>query len=130
RIPYYVAVPLAAAVTVAALAQAPRGILAAGLAALTVAMLVGGGLAVYHAGIEWKWWVGPRDCSGPLGSLGDAKELMDTLRTINPVRCDEAPFRIAGLSLAGWNALIALALAAVAVWGIAATAGARKRARE
>ena len=21
---------------------------------------------VYHSGIEWKWWPGPQDCSGPL----------------------------------------------------------------
>ena len=33
------------------------------------------------------------------------------------MRCDEAAWRFLGLSLAGYNVLIALTLAAVAVWG-------------
>ncbi len=40
--------------------------------------------------------------------------------TINVVRCDEAPWRFLGLSLAGYNALISLALAAIAGWAVAA----------
>ena len=36
------------------------------------------------------------------------------------VRCDEAAWRFLGLSLAGYDALISLALAAVAAWGAAA----------
>jgi disulfide bond formation protein DsbB len=33
------------------------------------------------------------------------------------VRCDEAAWRFLGLSLAGYNVLISLALAAIAAWG-------------
>jgi disulfide bond formation protein DsbB len=36
------------------------------------------------------------------------------------VRCDEAPWRFLGLSLAGYNVVISLLIAAVAGWGIAA----------
>jgi disulfide bond formation protein DsbB len=35
------------------------------------------------------------------------------------VRCDDAPWRFLGLSLAGYNVLISLALAAIAAWGVA-----------
>jgi disulfide bond formation protein DsbB len=122
RIPYYVAVPLALAVAVAALRGAPRTVVMAGLAALALAMLIGAGLGAYHAGIEWKWWVGPRDCSGSLDSLGDVRDLVQDLNAMSPVRCDEAAWRFLGLSLAGWNVLISLALAAVAVWGITTSA--------
>lgn len=125
RIPYYVAIPLAVLVAVAALRHAPRGALVAGLAALALAMLIGAGLGSYHAGIEWKWWAGPLDCSGPLDSLGGTKDLLQDLATMNPVRCDQAAWRFLGLSLAGWNVLISLALAAVALWGIAMTRDAR-----
>ncbi len=38
---------------------------------------------------------------------------------MNVVRCDEAPWRFLGLSLAGYNTLISLALAAIAGWGAA-----------
>jgi len=117
RIPYYAAIPLALIVAAAARKGAPRAILAAGLGAIAIAMLTGAGIAVYHAGIEWHWWTGPRDCSGPLAPLGQVKDLLRELETINLVRCDEAPWRFLGFSLAGWNVLISLALAAVAAWG-------------
>jgi disulfide bond formation protein DsbB len=117
RIPYYVAVPLAVVVAVAALRGAPCAWVRTGLALLALAMLIGGGIALFHAGVEWKWWAGPRDCSGPLDSLGSPGGLLRELETINPVRCDEAPFRVLGLSLAGWNVLVSLALASAGVWG-------------
>jgi disulfide bond formation protein DsbB len=118
RIPYYAAIPLAVIVAVAALRQAPRALVTTGLALLALAMLIGAGLGAYHAGVEWKWWAGPIDCSGPLDSLGSTKDLLSDLATISPVRCDEAAWRFLGLSLAGWNVLISLALVAVALWGI------------
>jgi disulfide bond formation protein DsbB len=93
--------------------------LIAGLAIIAAGMLWNAGLGVYHAGIEWKLWAGPQECSGSLDSLGG--NLMDQLRTMSPVRCDEAAWRFLGISLAGYNALISLALAAVAAWGLAAT---------
>ena len=37
------------------------------------------------------------------------------------MRCDEAAWRFLGISLAGYNVLISLALAAVALWGILAS---------
>ena len=45
---------------------------------------------------------------------------MSKLQTVNVTRCDEAAWRFLGLSLAGYNALISLALAAIALWGAAA----------
>jgi disulfide bond formation protein DsbB len=122
RTPYYVAIPLALIVAIAALRHAPRGIVIAGLSLLALAMLIGAGLGVYHAGVEWKWWIGPIDCSGPLDSLGSTKDLMQDLNTMSPVRCDEAAWRFLGLSLAGYNVLISLALTAIALCGIAASA--------
>jgi disulfide bond formation protein DsbB len=34
------------------------------------------------------------------------------------VRCDEVQWRFLGLSLAGYNVLISLVMAALAVWGL------------
>jgi disulfide bond formation protein DsbB len=119
RIPYYVAIPLALVLAVAAQRGAPRGLVMGGLGVIALAMLINAGLGVYHAGIEWKWWAGPQDCSGPLARLGQ-RSLLDELQNINIVRCDEAPWRFLGLSLAGYNVVISGALAAAALWGIAA----------
>jgi disulfide bond formation protein DsbB len=122
RVPYYVAIPLAAVVAAAALRSAPRGTIVAGLGLLAVIMAISAGLGAYHSGIEWKWWAGPRDCSGPLDSLGSTKDLLQDLATMSPVRCDQAAWRFLGLSLAGWNAIISLGLVLVAMWGILASA--------
>jgi disulfide bond formation protein DsbB len=82
-------------------------------------MLWNAGLGVYHSGIEWKWWAGPQDCSGPLDDLSAPGGLLERLQSISVVRCDEAVWRFLGLSLAGYNALISLALGAIAAWAAA-----------
>jgi disulfide bond formation protein DsbB len=128
RIPYYVAIPIAAAVAVAAHIGAPRRLLAAGLIVVALAMLIGAGLGVYHSGVEWKWWAGPSECSGPINNFGSAGGLLQTIETTPVVRCDEAAWRLFGLSLAGYNVLISAFIAAVAIWGAAAAAGGRKQA--
>ena len=113
---HYAAIPLALIVAIAAYYRAPRPLILAGLAVVALLLLAGAALAVYHAGVEWKWWAGPQDCSGPLNPIGG--NLLDQLKTINVVRCDEAAWRLLGVSMAGWNALISVALAAIAGLGI------------
>jgi disulfide bond formation protein DsbB len=117
RYPYYFAIPLAVLVLMGESVGSSRKVLIAALIAITAGMLWNAGLGAYHAGIEWKLWAGPRDCSGTLDSLGSAGSLLDELKTMSPVRCDEAAWRFLGISLAGYNMLISLALAAIAGWG-------------
>jgi disulfide bond formation protein DsbB len=74
-------------------------------------------LGVYHAGIEWTWWAGPTTCSGGATLSTSSTDLLNSLETIKVQRCDEAQFRFAGLSFAGWNVLISAGLAALAVAG-------------
>jgi disulfide bond formation protein DsbB len=121
RIAYYVAIPLALIVAFADWRGAPRALVTAALVLIALAMLANAGLGVYHSGVEWKLWPGPADCSGPVTNLGRASDLMRQLRNVTVVRCDEAAWRFLGLSLAGYNVLISLALAAIAVWGAAGT---------
>ena len=116
RWPYYIGVPLGLAVAFAAGHKAPRMIVVGGLAILAALMLWGAYMGTFHAGVEWKLWLGPQECSGAL-ELGPPGDLLKRLQTINITRCDEAAWRFLGLSLAGYNALISLALAAVAAWG-------------
>jgi disulfide bond formation protein DsbB len=118
RYPYYFAIPLALMLVLGDEFGSSRKVLVGGLAVIALGMLWNAGLGVYHSGVEWKWWEGPQTCGGTLADLG-AGDLRRRLESINVVRCDEAPWRFLGLSLAGYNALISLALAAVACWGIA-----------
>jgi disulfide bond formation protein DsbB len=117
RYPYYFAVPLAALLLLGDGVGSRRRVLLAGLAVIAALMLWNAGLGAYHSGVEWKWWAGPQTCGGEAEGLGSAGDLFSKLQSINVVRCDEAAWRFLGLSLAGYNVLISLALAAVAAWG-------------
>ena len=122
RYAYYLAVPLGALIAVAAARDAPRPVLYAGLAILAAAALGNAWLGAYHAGVEWGFWKGPTDCTGPVGNLGSAGNLLERLDSVKVIRCDEVQWRFLGLSLAGYNFLISLLMAAVAAWGIARSA--------
>ena len=82
--------------------------------ALGGVFLFGAGLAAYHAGAEWKWWPGPGACAGVSGSVSslDMSGILDGSLTVRPPACDEAAWRLLGLSMAGWNVLVSLGLAA------------------
>jgi len=119
RYAYYFAIPLAAMVALGDQVGASRKVLLAALIAIALGMLWNAGLGVYHSGVEWKWWAGPQECSGALEGLGSAGGLANRLESFNVVRCDDAAWRFLGLSLAGYNALISVALAAIAAWAAA-----------
>jgi disulfide bond formation protein DsbB len=122
RYAYYLVIPLGLLIALAARGGAPRPLLLAGLAILALASIANAGLGTYHSGVEWGFWKGPTDCSGPVVNLGSATDLLSRLDTVKVVRCDEVQWRFLGLSLAGYNVLISLLMAAIAAWGFVATA--------
>ena len=65
RYAYYFAVPFAALLALAAARGAPRSLVLAGLAILALAALGNAVFGTYHAGVEWGFWKGPTDCTGP-----------------------------------------------------------------
>jgi disulfide bond formation protein DsbB len=120
RLPYHIVIPLSLLTAIAAFVQAPRALIKVGFGAILIAMLCSAALGAYHAGVEWHWWPGPTECSGPMTDFTAGGSLLDQLRSIHLVRCDEAAWRFLGLSLAGYNVLISVALAALAAFGLSA----------
>lgn len=113
RLPYYAALPLALALAAMPLR---RRWLAVGLGLLGVIFIVSAGLGAYHAGVEWGFWAGPNDCGAAAPpTAGGMGEFMRQLETTRVVSCTEAAWRFLGLSMAGWNALISLGLAALSL---------------
>jgi disulfide bond formation protein DsbB len=117
RYPYYASIPLAAMILLGLSVNSSRKVMLVALLAIAAAMLWNAGLGVYHSGVEWRWWPGPQDCSGAVPDFSAGGSLIEQINRARVVRCDEAAWRFLGLSLAGYNALISLALAAIAVWG-------------
>jgi disulfide bond formation protein DsbB len=120
RTPYYVGVPLVAGAFVAALVRAPRALLVLLFGGFAALMLYGAGLAAYHAGVEWSFWEGPAACAPSVG-VDNATDMLTQLGTTRPPSCTEAVWRFLGLSFAGWNFLISIALAAGGLVAAAAT---------
>ncbi|HAA91855.1 MAG TPA: disulfide bond formation protein B [Rhodospirillaceae bacterium] len=69
-------------------------------------LIVGSAIAVYHVGVEFKWWQGPATCSGNIELPKSLSELHATLQRAPVVRCDEVSWSLFGISMAGYNALI------------------------
>jgi disulfide bond formation protein DsbB len=129
RIPYYLTISLSLLLAIAARAGVPRRLVAAGFAVILVAVLCSAALGAYHAGVEWRFWPGPADCTGPLADLTSGGSLLDQLNGVHVVRCDEAAWRFLGISLAGYNTLISLAMATIAAFGLLALRARRARNR-
>ncbi|MBZ8135349.1 disulfide bond formation protein B [Afifella sp. IM 167] len=122
RIPYYIALPLAAVTLAAAFVKAPPPLLALLFGLLTLLMLVSAWLGIYHAGVEWHFWEGPATCGATSGP-SSAGSMLNSLQAghVGP-SCDEAVWRFLGLSFAGWNVLASAFLFVVAFLGIKASA--------
>jgi disulfide bond formation protein DsbB len=80
------------------------------LAALGIA--ASGAIGVYHAGVEAHVFEGFTTCSA-LPRAASTAELLRQISHAPLVRCDEVQFRFLGISMAGWNAILSLAGAAL-----------------
>lgn len=94
----------------------PRGASRAFLGLAALALLTGAGIAAFHAGVELKLWPGLAACGGTIAPL-PTDDLLNNLNNTKIVACDAASWVFLGLSMAAWNALASLGLAAVALWG-------------
>lgn len=94
-------------------------VVAAGLGALVLIYLYSAGLAGFHAGVEWGFWPGPDACAPATPNSLDAVSTGDILASLDEPgpsgpSCSQAAWRMLGISMAGYNALVSLALAAIA----------------
>ncbi len=81
-----------------------------------VALLASAGIAAFHVGVEQHWWAGTAECGSTLGPAGGIDQLRARLLAQPIVRCDEIAWSLFGISMAGYNFLLSLALAAFAAF--------------
>jgi disulfide bond formation protein DsbB len=92
----------------------PSARIATGLALL--AILVGGTIGGYHAGVEYGWWKGLTTCASGV-SFGGGDPL-EALTKAQMIPCDVVQWELFGISLAGWNFLISVPLALLGIAGL------------
>jgi disulfide bond formation protein DsbB len=88
-----------------------------------VAFAVGAGIAAFHVGVEQGWWHGTTAC-GASGRADSIEALRAQLMAAPVVRCTDVAWSFAGISMAGFNVIASVILAAVSL------AGARRLIRQ
>ena len=63
---------------------------------------VSGAIGAFHAGVEYGWWEGLTTCTT------SGATSLDDIMAVPLVRCDQVQWTLAGVSLAGFNALFSL----------------------
>lgn len=76
-------------------------------------LLVSAGLAGYHVAVEEGWLALPAGCAA--GGNASSVEELKALLADAPPSCDQVSFTLLGLSLAGWNLALSVALAGFAL---------------
>ena len=105
RWPHYAAVLVAAGAFVV-----PQRSLRASLV-LIAALLIAtsGAIGLFHAGVEYHWWNGITACTTTVSMAGTTPaERLAAIMNAPMVRCDAAQWTLAGISLAGFNAIFSL----------------------
>ena len=77
------------------------------LIGLSITWIASSVAGLYHFGIEMNFWTGPDGCSS---SIDFSKDTLKYLLNKSTIKCDEVMFKILGLSLAGWNAIMSFAM--------------------
>ncbi|MCB9965154.1 MAG: disulfide bond formation protein B [Rhodospirillales bacterium] len=85
----------------------------AGALTLTLAGLVflaNSALAFYHVGVEQHWWVSVLE-----GCAFDPTKLREAVYE-PPVRCDQIPWELFGISMAGYNVIVCALAGVICTW--------------
>ena len=115
RYPYYVVIVLCVPAMIVA-ASTPNSRLPNWIMGLCgLCFLAGASIAGYHAGVEYKWWAGPEGCTASGLVAQTAEAFLEALQGREITRCDEIPWSLFGISMAGYNFLISLVLAFISL---------------
>ena len=106
RYPHVIAIVLGGLALATANAKLRIVLILAGAVSAATTAAVG----YYHAGVEKGIFEGPTTCtSGSIASIS-ADDLLNQIMAAPLIRCDDIAWQLAGISMAGWNAIIATVL--------------------
>jgi len=107
--------PWAAAIAISLLALITGSRAALTWVALVLAIVFGFGaaFAFYHVGVEQHWFAGPSACTARSGGALTVEDMKRLIIGTAPVLCDRVQWSLFGVSMAGWNLLASLGMAAI-----------------
>ena len=87
------------------------------LRAAGLVFLLGAAVAVFQVGVEQHWWRGTAACHAPVfDPSASVDQLREAMLDTSFVPCDVVAWSLFGISMAGYNGLVSLALAAASFW--------------
>jgi len=109
---YWMAIAISLSATLWALLSRSKGTPRVAAFLLFGVFAAGSVVATFHAGGELKWWDLPATCSGAAGTvtIDDLAAALSGAKTRLPA-CDVVAWRMWGISMAGWNAIVSAVLA-------------------
>jgi disulfide bond formation protein DsbB len=111
RVVYWAAIAIALPATTWALFSRSRGTPRLAAFLLFAVFTAGAVVAAFHAGGELHWWLLPETCTGKASGM-DPNDITRLLTgQVRVVACDIAAWKMWGISMAGWNAMISVFLA-------------------
>jgi disulfide bond formation protein DsbB len=119
RKPFFAVIMLAAIslLTLLPILRAKAAWLQRGLLLLIGLLLLGNaGVALYHTGVEQRWWQGPDSCSGGDIQTGSLEEMRAQILSAPLIRCDVPAWEFHGLTMASLNIIFCGLLALFALW--------------
>jgi disulfide bond formation protein DsbB len=78
-------------------------------------ILASGLIGTYHAGVEADVFEGFTQCTAP-SSGGSAADILADIMATPLIRCDQVQWSFAGISMAGWNAILSIGFGLVILW--------------
>lgn len=102
RYPHFAAVGIATVAFLVGNTGYRRALVALAALAIATSGLIGG----FHAGVEYGWWEGLTQCTSTISGSGD--DLLKSIMNAPLIRCDVAPWKLFGISLAGYNFFLSL----------------------
>ncbi len=94
---------------------------------LAIVFALGAAVAFYHVGVEQHWFAGPSACTASSGGAMTLEDMKRQILGTAPVLCDRVQWSLFGVSMAGWNLLASLGMAAICADGFRRT---RRKAPE
>lgn len=77
-----------------------------------IAIIASGAIGAFHAGVEYGWWEGLTTCS----TTASGGNVLDSIMNAPLIRCDQAQWTLAGISLAGFNAIFSILGGGLVLW--------------
>ena len=80
-----------------------------------LAFAVTAAIAAFHVGVEQHWWQGTSSCTADAAKVSNLAELKAQILAAPLARCDEIAWQLFGISMAGYNFIMASLMALFAV---------------